>query len=47
MPPEVREQRGAAIKESMGQLDVAVHSCDKLFNQVVGLWDTLQANPKL
>lgn len=39
--PEVREQRGAVIKASTGQLDVAVHGYDQLFNQEMGLWGTL------
>lgn len=45
--PEVREQRGATIKESMAQLHVAVQGCDQLFTQAMGLWDTLQENPTL
>lgn len=46
-PPEVQEQIGAAIKESLGQLDVAIHIYDQPFNQAMDLWDTLQEDAKM
>jgi len=44
---EVREQRGANIRESMTNLDAIVIGYTLIFEQVMELWTNLQEDPNL
>lgn len=46
-PPEVWEQRRAAIKEEMATLDATVVDCTTLFEQAMELVTNLQEDPNL
>lgn len=46
-PPEVREQREAAVKDSISTVDAAVVHCTTLFEQGMEVVTTLQEDPNL
>lgn len=46
-PPEVREQREAAVKDGVAMVDVVVGDCTVLFEQTMEVVMTLQEDPNL